>query len=237
MIKLNPRYQKQRINNNNFVLTTIIHADERAIMTTKDQEQTGKGTPPSKQAKRDREAAKHWKKSSTEKTETVKAERRMKEEARKQRDRLKKEFSIKVKAQSNRIEELEQQYEKEREKLLDEEQRRKQAEKALTEIARQLEDTDKKLQALVSTQAGLTTQIYQTHVDINNNLYDLHQAETKEAKGKQNVPTEILENEAKISGQILGIEKNIQKIDNDLKEEQRAQNVRRHNLEKAVKKK
>jgi hypothetical protein len=52
------------------------------IMTIKDQEQAGNGTPPSKQAKRDREAAKHWKKSSTKKTEMVKAERRMKEEAR-----------------------------------------------------------------------------------------------------------------------------------------------------------
>jgi len=94
------------------------------IMTTKNQEQAGKGTPPSKQAKRDREAAEHWKKSSTEKTEAVKAERRMKEEARKQRDRLKEEFRIKIKGQANRIEEIEQLYEKEKRKLLEEEQRR-----------------------------------------------------------------------------------------------------------------
>jgi hypothetical protein len=139
--------------------------------------------------------------------------------------------------QSNRIEELEQLYVKEREKLLEEKQRKEQAEKALAEIARQLEDTDKKLQALVATQEELTTQIYQTHVDINNNLYDLHQAETKEAKGKQIVPREILENETKISEQILDIEKNIQKIDDDLKEEKKAQNDRRINVEKAVKKK
>jgi hypothetical protein len=207
------------------------------IMTTKDQEQAGKGTPPSKQAKRDSEAAKHWKKSSTEKTEMVKAERRMKEEARKQRDRLKEEFRIKVKEQANRIEEIEQLYVKEQGKLLAEEQRREKAEKALAEIARQLEDTDKKLQGLVTTQAGLTTRIYQTHVDINNNLYDLHQAETKEVKGKQIVPREILENETKIREQILDIEKNVQKIDDDLKEEKKAQNERRQNLEKAVKKK
>ena len=63
------------------------------------------------------------------------------------------------------------------------------------------------------------------------------QAETKEAKGKQIVPREILENKTKISEQILDIEKNIQKIDDDLKEEKKAQNERRINLEKAVKKK
>lgn len=206
-------------------------------MKTKDQKQPGKGTPPLKQAKRDREAAEHWKKSSIEKTEAIKTERRMKEEARKQRDRLKEEFRIKVKEQVNRIEEIEQLYEKEQQKLLEEEQRRKKAEKALVEIARQLEDTDKKLQALVATQAGLTTEIYQTHVDINNNLYDRHQAETKEPKGKQIVPRKILENEARISEQILEIEKNIQKIDDDLKDEQKAQNERRLDLEKAIKKK
>ena len=203
-------------------------------MTTKDQEQTSKGTPPSKQAKRDKEAAIHWKNSSTGKTEMVKAERRMKEEARKQRDRQKKEFRITVKAQSKRIEEIEQLYVEEQRKLLEEERRREKAEKALVDIARQLEDTDKKLRALVATQAGLTTQIYQTHVDINNHLYDKHQAETKEAK---TVPRGILENETKINEQILDIEKNIQKIDDDLKEEKNAQNERRLNLEKAEKKK
>lgn len=208
------------------------------IMTIKDQKQAGKGTPLSKQAKRDREAVKHWKKSSTEKTEMVKTERRMKKEARKQRDRLKDEFHIKVKAQSNRIEELELLYVNEQGKLLEEEQRRVQAEKALAEIARELEDTNKKLLDLVAIQAGLSTQIYQTHVDINNNLYDRHQAETKEAKGKQIIiPREILENETKISEQILDIEKNIKKIDDDLKEEKKAQSQRRVNLERAVKKK
>ena len=207
------------------------------IMTTEDQKQAGKGTPPSKQAKRDREAVKHWKKSSTEKTEMVKTERRMKKEARKQRDRLKDEFHIKIKAQSNRIEELELLYVNEQGKLLEEEKSRVQAEKALAEIARELENTNKKLLDLVAIQAGFSTQIYQTHVDINNNLYDRHQAETKEAKGKQIIPREILENETKISEQILDIEKNIQKIDDDLKEEKKAQSQRRVNLERAVKKK
>src|SRR5262245_38438432 len=122
-------------------------------MTTKDQKQTRKGTPPSKQAKRDSKAAKFWKKSSTEKTEAIKTERRMKEEARKQRDRIKEEFRIKFKEQANRIEEIEQLYMKEQEKLQAEEKRRKKAENALAEIARQLEDTDKKLQILVTTQA------------------------------------------------------------------------------------
>lgn len=209
----------------------------REIMTAKDQKQACTGTPPSKQAKRDKEAAKYWKKSSTEKTEAVKAERRMKEEARKQRDRQKEEFRIKIKEQANRIEEIEQLYLKEQEKFLEEEQKREKTEKALAEIAQQLEDTDKKLQALVATQAGLTTQIYQTHVDINNNLYDLHQAETKEVKGKQTIPKKILENETKISEQILDIEKNIQKIDDDLREENKAQSERRINIEKAEKKK
>jgi hypothetical protein len=206
-------------------------------MTTEDKKQAISGTPIKKQADRDKKAAKHWKESSTEKTETIKAERRMKEEARKQRDRLKEEFHIKNKIQSNRIEELEQLYVKEQEKVLEEEQKRKQAEKALVEIAKRLEDTEKKLQALVTTQTEITTQIYQTHKDINNNLYDRHQAETKEAKGKQIMPTRILENEAKIGKQILDIEKNIQNIDDALKEEKNAQNERRCDLEKVVKKK
>jgi hypothetical protein len=206
-------------------------------MTTKDHAQVIKGTPPSKQAKRDSEAAKHWKKSSTAKTEMVKAERRMKEEARKQRNKLKNELHNTIKVHSNRIEELEQLYIKEQEKLLEERQGKEKAEKALAEITRQLEDTDKKLKALVATQAGLTTQIYQTHVDINNNLYDLHQAETKEAKKNQIVPREISENKIKIEQQILDIKKNIQKIDDDLKEEKNAQNKRRLSLEKASKKK
>jgi hypothetical protein len=207
------------------------------MMTMKDQEQTNQGTPMQKQAKRDRDAAKHWKKSSTEKTEKVKAERRMKEEARKQRDRQKEEFRTKAKEQSNRIEELEQLYVKEQERRLEEERRREQAEKTLAEMTRQLEDSDKKLQVLVATQAQLTTQIYQTHVDINNNLYDLHQSETKEAKEKQIVPAEILINKTKISEQILSIEKSIHKIDAELKEENMVQNERRSTLDRAVKKK
>jgi len=121
------------------------------IMTTKDQEQAGKGTPPSKQAKRDREAAEHWKKSSTEKTEAVKAERRMKEEARKQRDRLKEEFRIKIKGQANRIEEIEQLYEKEKRKLLEEEQRREKAEKALAQVCQPHREIATKLGRFVTT--------------------------------------------------------------------------------------
>lgn len=209
-------------------------------MTTTDQEQTGKGTPPSKQAKRDKEAARHWKKSSIDKTEIVKAERRMKEEARKQRDRLKDEFRIKddqVKTQLLRIQEIEQLYLEEQQKRLEEEKKREKAEKALAEIAQQLEDTDEKLRSLVSTQTGLTTQIYQTHLDINNHLYEQHQGETKEPKGKQVVPKEISENEAKISEQISDIGKTIQEIDKDIKKEKEAQNRRRFNLEQVAKKK
>ena len=154
----------------------------------------------------------------------VKTERRMKEEARKQRDRLKEEFRIKddqVKTQLLRIEEIEQLYLEEQKKRLEEQQKREKAEKALMQIAQQLEDTDEKLRSLVSAQTGLTTQIYQTHLDINNHLYEQHQAETKEPKGKQVVPKEISDNEAKISNQISDIEKTINEMDKDLKRKMR----------------
>ena len=212
----------------------------REAITTTSQEQPVKGTPLSKQAKRDKEAAKHWKKSSIDKTEMVKVERRMKEEARKQRDRLKEEFRIKdhqVKSQLLRIEEIEQLYLEEKQRCLEEEQKRERAQKALAEITQQLEETDEKLRSLVSTQTGLTAQIYQTHLDINSHLYEQHEAETKEPKKKQVVPKEILENEAKIIGQISDIEKTIKEIDNDLKKENEAQSTRRFNLEQITKKK
>jgi len=206
-------------------------------MTSTDQKQSEKGTPPQKQAKRDKESAKRWKKSSIEKTEMIKAERRMKEEARKQRDKLKEKFRVKVKTQSHRIEEIEQLYLAEQQKCLEEEQKREKAEKAFEEIAQQLKDTNEKLRTLVATQAGLTTQIYQTHLDINNHLYEQHQAETKEPKDEQVVARDILENEVKISEQISGIGKTIQEIDEDLTKENEAQSERRFNLEQVVKKK
>ena len=208
-------------------------------MTIKNSEQKEKSTPPSKQAKRDKEAAKHWKKSSTEKTEAVKAERRMKNEARKQRDLLKEESrsqATQVENQLRRIQEIEQLYLEEQQKRLEEEQKREKAEKTLAEIIQQLEDTDEKLRVLVSVQSELTTQIYETHLDINGHLYEQHQAEIKGPKKKNIVPMKISENEAKIIDQISSIEKSIQEIEADLKRETEAQSERRFNLERVEKK-
>jgi len=209
-------------------------------MTINDQIQQGKGTPLSKQAKRDKESAKHWKKSSIEKTEMVKAERRMKEEARKQRDRIKEESRAKdaeVKTHLQTIQEMDQLYKEEQQKRIEEEKKREKAEKALAKITKQLEDTDEKLREFIETQASLTTQIFQTHLDVNNHLYEQHQAETKDSKEKRFIPKEILENKEKIGEQISGIEKSIQEMSDDLKQENINHRGRWLNFKQTTKKK
>lgn len=200
------------------------------------QSKQGK-TPLAKQARRDKKALQHWKNTAVEKTEIVKSERRMKEESRKERDEYKDMVKkleadiLEKNSQENRLQKL---YE-------EEQQRRFEAEELLEDIKKELKETQKKIDALVPAQAGITSKIYDTHKEISNHLYEQNRVEKKNHSSEEQkkiANQKLQENKAKIGSEIQKIEEDIQKIRIELNEEQELQNIRKEKINKIdVKKK